>query len=181
MLTATQSAWVMLLILVTSAAGNAAALAKTDRQALLRRHRPTMMRLMHRTMGTVLVFLAVPKLLNPAAFAATFRKYDLVAGAFPPYAYAYPLLELGLGVAWWRTDTPSTLRSVYVATIIVLGATFVGVLYALAAGRQLECGCLNSLLRMPLTHVTLVETGAMVAMAAYLLARRKRVRFKLPA
>ena len=182
MLTSTQSAGVMLLILSTSLAGNIAALPKADRQALRRRHRPTTLRLMRRTMGAVLVVLAAPKLLNPTAFAATFRKYDLVAGAFPPYAFAYPLLELGLGVAWWRADAAATLRRVYVATIVVMGAVFAGVLRALAAGRQLECGCLNSLLRMPLTHVTLVEAGAMVAMAAYLLLarRRKRVRFELP-
>ena len=135
-------------------------------------------------MGALLVLLALPKLTQLRAFARAFRAYDPVASALPLYGFVYPFLELGLGVARWRARSPSALRRVYVATIAMMGVGFAGVLRALwAAGRARvpppECGCLGTVLRMPLSHVTLVETAAMLGMAAHMLAQQQshRVRF----
>lgn len=40
------------------------------------------------------------KLVNLSAFVDTFRAYDLVAARMRAYAFAYPFLELALGVAY---------------------------------------------------------------------------------
>lgn len=122
------------------------------------------------------MLLALPKLLNIRSFAGAFGRYDIVALAAPAYAYIYPFLEMGLGVAWWRTaeasESDSTqLLVVYASTLVIMAVSLTGVLRALAMSpTSLECGCLGTLIHIPLSIVTVVESAGMLLMTVYLLS-----------
>ena len=126
--------------------------------------------IMKRSMGLFLMLVALPKLLNMQSFSAAFSRYDLLAGAVPAYAYLYPFLEMALGVAWWRNAASKDMIRTYASTFVLMGVTLVGVLHALLHSQSpLECGCLGTVVHMPLSHVTVFETGGMLLMASYLL------------
>jgi len=123
---------------------------------------------MHDFMGFFLVVFALLKLFDLTAFADGFQKYDLLAKNFRPYAFIYPFIELALGLAYLSFWSPVT---VYIATIVVLGFGALGVINALRKGLDLECACMGSVLKVPLSTVALVEDLGMVLMAALMLAR----------
>lgn len=109
------------------------------------------------------------KLFHPQDFADGFQMYDLVAKKSRIYAYAYPLIELGLGLGYLAHIFPVL---VYILTIIILGIGAVGVIKALIKGLNVRCACLGTVLDVPLSTVTLTEDLGMVAMAAILLFSR---------
>lgn len=118
---------------------------------------------MHRFMGLFLVFFALFKLVDLRGFADGFRRYDLLAQPFRPYAYAYPFVELALGLGYlaaWR------LPLVYGATLVVMLFGALGVARALRRGLDLDCACLGTALKVPLSTVALTENLAMATMAA---------------
>lgn len=123
---------------------------------------------MHAFMGVALIIFASLKLFNPSKFADGFQMYDLLAKPFRPYAYVYPYIELFLGLAWLAQV--QALVWVYWATVIVFGFGALGVLFALKRGLNVNCACMGNVLNVPLSHVTLGEDVAMIAMSAYMLA-----------
>jgi hypothetical protein len=125
---------------------------------------------MHDFMGFFLVVFALLKLFDLSGFADGFQMYDLLAKNFPPYAYAYPFIELALGLAYLAFWRPTT---VYIATIIVLGFGALGVINALRRGLDVNCACMGNTLKVPLSTVALVENVGMVAMALLMLLRAK--------
>lgn len=121
---------------------------------------------MHFFMGFFLISFAMLKLFHPPAFASGFRMYDLVARHVRPYAYFYPLIELGLGLAYLAFIAPIF---VYVLTIIIFVVGAAGVVLALRRGLDINCPCMGSILSVPLSTVTLTEDIAMIIMAAFML------------
>jgi len=55
------------------------------------------------------------------------------------------------------------------ATVVVLSITTVGVLRSLLQKAQIECACLGTALKLPMTEATLIENGIMLVMSFYLL------------
>lgn len=114
-------------------------------------------------MGFFLVTFSMFKFFNLPGFADGFRMYDLLAKPFRPYAYLYPFIELALGLGYlaqWQ------LRWVYGATIVVMGFGALGVMNALRKGLDLDCACMGTVLKVPLSTVALVEDIGMAVMAA---------------
>ena len=121
------------------------------------------MRWMHDFMGIFLVVFSLLKLFNLSGFADGFQMYDVLAKRFRPYALAYPFIELALGLgylAFWRPVV------VYSASVVVLGFGALGVISALRKGLDLECACMGTILKVPLSTVALTEDLGMAAMAA---------------
>lgn len=117
---------------------------------------------MHDFMGFFFVMFAMFKFFDPRGFAEGFQKYDLLAGIVRPYAYLYPFLELGLGLAYlarWR------LPLVYLITVGLMVFGAIGVMRALAKGLDVNCACMGTVLKVPLSTVTLTEDIGMAAMA----------------
>lgn len=125
---------------------------------------------MHFFMGFFLCQFAMLKLFHPKDFADGFKMYDLIAQKSYFYAYIYPLIELGLGLAYLADVIPIL---VYILTIIILGIGTVGVIKALIKGLDVRCACMGTVLDVPLSTVTLIEDLSMVAMAAILLFSKK--------
>ena len=123
---------------------------------------------MHFFMGFFLSIFALLKLFTPMTFAKGFRMYDLLAKHVPAYSYVYPLIELGLGLAYFALVVP---QLVYTLTIVVFLFGALGVIFALRRGLDINCPCMGSILSVPLSTVTLTEDLAMVGMAAFMLAQ----------
>ena len=116
--------------------------------------------------GFFLVF-SFFKLLDLRGFASAYGEYDLIAKAAPAWSYAYPFVELALGVAYLLRIAPTATNSVTLALMLVGAA---GVLRALLDKRKIRCACLGAALNLPMTTVTLVEDLSMAAMAGAVLA-----------
>ena len=115
--------------------------------------------------GFFLVFSAF-KFLNLTGFADAYASYDLLAKRWHGWGFIYPFLELALGLALlFRIAPPLT----QVATIALMGFSSLGVLDALRQNRQIQCACLGTVLKLPMSTITLVEDVAMVVMAAAML------------
>ncbi len=119
----------------------------------------------HFMAGFFLVF-SFFKLLDLRGFVSAFRMYDIPARAFEPWAWAYPFVELALGVAYLMNFAP-VVTNIVTLVIMLVGAA--GVLRSLLRKQQIRCACLGTALNLPMTKVTLVEDLTMAAMAAAML------------
>lgn len=120
-------------------------------------------RAMGNFMGAFFLAFSFFKLLDLRGFADAYRSYDVVARRVPAYGYAYPFIELLLGVAYVTGFQPTTTNLV---TLAVMSVSSVGVFQSLLNRRKIRCACLGTVFNLPMSTVTLVEDGLMIAMAA---------------
>ncbi len=123
--------------------------------------------LMRHFMAGFFIVFSFFKLLDPPGFVSAYRGYDLVARKVPAWGWAYPFVELTLGVAYLLAWVPVVTNAV---TLILMLIGAAGVLKALLDKRAIRCACLGTALNLPMTKVTLVEDLTMAAMAAGMLA-----------
>jgi hypothetical protein len=119
-------------------------------------------------MGFFLVVFAMFKLFDLEGFADGFQMYDLLATPVRTYAYLYPFIELGLGLGYLAHWQP---KLIYLATVIVMTFGALGVIRALSKRLDVECACLGTALRVPLSTVALTEDFGMALMAAVMLVK----------
>jgi hypothetical protein len=119
----------------------------------------------HFMAGFFLVF-SFFKLLDVRGFVRAYRMYDLLAGAVPLWAWAYPFVEVALGAAYALNVRPAVVNTVTLG-LMLFGAF--GVLSALRGGRRIRCACLGTVLNLPMTTVTALEDLGMAAMAGAML------------
>lgn len=112
--------------------------------------------------GFFLVFSAF-KLLDIRGFADGYATYDLLAKRWHTYGYIYPFLELGLGLLYL---TQIFLFATQLATVIIMGFSSLGVINSLLKKQTFQCACLGTILKVPLSSVTLIEDLTMVVLAA---------------
>jgi copper chaperone CopZ len=115
--------------------------------------------------GFFLVF-SFFKLLDVAAFANAYKGYDLLAAKWPTWGYIYPFVELALGLAYLSNITPMLTNWV---TLIAMGFSAIGVIRAVVNKSQIQCACLGTVFKLPMSTVTIVEDVGMVLMAAMML------------
>ena len=120
-------------------------------------------RAMGNFMGAFFLAFAFFKLLDLQGFADNYRSYDVVARQIPAYGYVYPFIELFLGIAYVTNFQPFATNLV---TLVVMSVSSIGVIQSLLLKRQIRCACLGTVFNLPMSTVTLVEDGLMVAMAA---------------
>jgi cation transport ATPase len=116
--------------------------------------------------GFFLVF-AFFKLLDIRAFANAYAGYDLLAARWQGWGYVYPFVELALGIAYLAHWQPTLTHWV---TIIVMGFSALGVIRAVMRQSQIQCACLGTVFKLPMSTVTIMEDVGMVLMAAGMLA-----------
>ena len=122
--------------------------------------------MMHDFMGTFFIVFSFFKLLDLKGFQASFKIYDPLAAAWPAYGLVYPFIELALGICYIRDFVPDWVLWV---TLVVLGTTTLGVVQTLLKRRAIQCVCLGSLLKFPMTKATFIENAIMIVMAGSLL------------
>lgn len=117
-------------------------------------------------MAVFFITFAAFKFANLENFAITYRGYDVIARRFPAWAFMYPFIEGGLGVAYLMLDDSMDLN---VVTLLLTGIAAIGVIKELSNKSNIMCACLGTIIRLPLSKVSLVEDVAMFAMAATML------------
>ena len=124
-------------------------------------------RAMGNFMGAFFLSFSFFKLLDVRGFADSYRAYDIVARRLPSYGFVYPFIELALGAAFLANFQPVATN---IATLVVMTVSSIGVLQSVLNKRAIRCACLGTVFNLPMSTVTLVEDGLMVAMAAAALA-----------
>lgn len=122
-----------------------------------------MMRAMQNFMGAFFLAFSFFKLLDLRGFADSYRMYDIVAPWFPPFGYVYPFIELMLGIGYITRFQPV---AVNFATLLVMSVSIIGVVQSVLQKQKIRCECLGTVFNLPMSTVTLVEDGLMIAMAA---------------
>jgi copper chaperone CopZ len=115
--------------------------------------------------GFFLVF-SFFKLLDRKGFAETYATYDVVAERWRGWGYAYPFVELGLGLAFLFRVAPFVTNLI---ALVVMTVSIVGVVRALTRRQTIRCACLGTVLNLPMSTVTLVEDGLMIIMSGAML------------
>lgn len=117
-------------------------------------------------MGLFYIVFSFFKLLDLKGFPDSFRMYDPLAKVVPAYGWVYPFIETALGLMFLlRFQTEVAL----VATIVVLGITTIGVTKTLLDKKSIQCACLGTALKLPMTQATFIENAIMLMMAFWML------------
>ena len=106
------------------------------------------------------------KLLDVNAFADAYSGYDLLARRWRGWGLIYPFVELALGIAYLAHFSPVLTHWV---TILVMGFSAIGVIRAVSSKTRIQCACLGTVFKLPMSTVTIVEDVGMVAMAGAML------------
>jgi copper chaperone CopZ len=117
-------------------------------------------------MGLFFVVFSFFKFLDYKGFPSVFAQYDPLAKRITLYGNAYPFIETVLGLMLlmrWQ------LNFAFIATIIILSITTVGVVYSLFDKNRIDCACLGTALKLPMTEATLIENILMLVMAVAML------------
>ncbi len=94
--------------------------------------------------------------------------YDPLARTIPAYGKVYPFIETVLGLMFlMRFQVEIAL----IATIVILGVTTVGVTKTLLSKKEIQCACLGTALKLPMTEATFIENAIMIIMAIIMLIR----------
>lgn len=117
-------------------------------------------------MGLFYIVFSFFKLLDLKGFPKSFRMYDPLAKAFPIYAWLYPFIEIALGLMFlMRIQIPIAL----IVTLVILGITTIGVTSTLLQKKSIQCACLGTALKLPMTKATFIENSIMIVMAILML------------
>ncbi len=117
-------------------------------------------------MGLFFLLFAMFKLFNLKGFADGFQMYDIIAKRKREYAYAYPFIELTLGLLYLSGYLHFMTCLV---TIILMSVSAVGVIKSVFSGMNLRCACLGTVLNVPLSTVSIIENVGMGIMAVVML------------
>ena len=117
-------------------------------------------------MGLFYIVFSFFKFLDLSGFVTSFRMYDPLASRISFYGWIYPFIELGLGLLFlFRLQIPIAL----VTTLIILGVTTIGVTRTLLNKQEIQCACLGTALKLPMTEATFIENAIMIIIAILML------------
>jgi len=117
-------------------------------------------------MGGFFLVFSFFKFLDLKGFAPSFGMYDPIAKKLPFYGKVYPFLEVILGALFIARFEVQILLYI---TLVILGSTTLGVIRSLLDKRQIQCACLGTALKLPMTEATFIENAVMLAMTFYML------------
>lgn len=106
------------------------------------------------------------KMLDLKGFANSYSMYDIIAKKFTGWGYIYALLELGLGLAFALDFQPLYINAF---TAILMSVSLLGVLESVFNKKKIQCACLGAVFNLPMSTVTIIEDGLMIAMSVAML------------
>jgi len=119
-------------------------------------------------MGLFYIVFSFFKILDLKGFPESFRMYDPIAKVFPIYGWIYPFFETILGLMFLIRFE---IKTALIFTIIFLGITTVGVTKILLERKKIQCACLGTTLKLPMTEATFIENAIMILMALFILIK----------
>lgn len=120
-------------------------------------------------MGLFFIVFSFFKMLDLKGFPISFRMYDPLAKAIPIYANIYPFIETALGLMFLMRFK---ITIALIVTLIILSITTVGVIRTLLDKKKIQCACLGTALKLPMTEATLIENGIMLVMVIIMLSKQ---------
>ena len=113
-------------------------------------------------MGIFFIVFSFFKFLDYKSFPNSFAMYDPLAKALPLYGWIYPFIETILGLMFlFRFQLFTSI----IITILLLSITTYGVGNILKNKQTIQCACLGTAIKLPMTIATLIENGIMIIMA----------------
>jgi copper chaperone CopZ/uncharacterized membrane protein YphA (DoxX/SURF4 family) len=106
------------------------------------------------------------KMLDLKGFAESYAMYDIVAQKIGAWGYIYAFIELGLGLAF-ATNFQPIFTNIF--TAIIMSVSIIGVLISVFNKRKIRCACLGAVFNLPMSTVTIIEDGMMIAMSISML------------
>ena len=106
------------------------------------------------------------KMLDLKGFVESYAMYDVVAKKIKAWGYVYVFIELLLGFAYAINFNPVLTN---IVTIVVMAISIIGVLQSVLNKRAIKCACLGAVFNLPMSTVTIIEDGLMIAMSTFML------------
>ena len=117
-------------------------------------------------MGLFFIIFSFFKMLDLKGFPVSFKMYDPLAKVIPIYGFLYPFIETVLGVMFlMRIQIIVAL----IVSLIILIVTTVGVTKTLLSKKTIQCACLGTHLKLPMTEATLIENIIMLSMSIFMI------------
>lgn len=118
-------------------------------------------------MGVFLLTFGMLKLIDLKGFAEGFISYDIIAKKFTHYGYAFPFIEIGLGVLY-LLGYMFMWQNALVLMISLLGMYSA---YKVITNKQeIRCVCMGTLFHIPMTWATFAENFLMGIMIIFMLS-----------
>jgi copper chaperone CopZ len=102
------------------------------------------------------------KMLDLKGFAQSYAMYDIIAKKIPAWGYIYAFLELTVGLAFALNYAPLYVNAF---TAVLMTVSLIGVLQSVLNKKQIQCACLGAVFNLPMSTVTIIEDGLMIAMS----------------
>jgi len=103
------------------------------------------------------------KFLDLPAFAESYSTYDILAARWRTWGFIYPFTEAALGIAYLTGFNPLLTNTV---AFLVMSLSIIGVLRSVLNKRKIKCACLGAVFNLPMSTITIIEDGLMIAMSA---------------
>ena len=117
-------------------------------------------------MGLFFIIFSFFKMLDLKGFPVSFKMYDPLAKVIPVYGFLYPFVETVLGIMFlMRIQIIFAL----IVSLIILLVTTVGVTKTLLSKKIVQCACLGTHLKLPMTEATLIENIIMLSMSIFMI------------
>ena len=116
-------------------------------------------------MGLFFIVFSFFKMLDLKNFPISFSMYDPLAEKILFYGWVYPFIEIALGLMFL---VRFELNIALYVTIVILGITTFGVAKTLMNKKNIQCACLGTALKLPMTEATLIENALMLSMSIFL-------------
>jgi copper chaperone CopZ len=103
------------------------------------------------------------KMLDIPAFADSYSTYDILAARWRGWGFIYPFAEVALGIGYLTGFNPLVINP---AAFLIMGLSIIGVLRSVLKRRAIRCACLGAVFNLPMSTITIIEDGLMIAMSA---------------
>ena len=113
-------------------------------------------------MGLFFIVFSFFKMLDLNGFLQSFKMYDPLAKRVSFYGRIYPFIETLLGLTFLMRYE---INIALIITLVLLVITTIGVSKVLLQKQSIQCACLGTVLKLPMTEATLIENSIMIVMA----------------
>ena len=118
-------------------------------------------------MGLFFIVFSFFKMLDLNGFLQSFKMYDPLAKRVSFYGRIYPFIETLLGLMFLMRYE---INIALITTLVLLVITTIGVSKVLLQKQSIQCACLGTVLKLPMTEATLIENSIMIVMSILMLS-----------
>jgi len=126
----------------------------------------TLMSSLRYFMGLFFLFFGIFKTLDWKGFAHAYAEYDIVAKRSKIYSFIYPAIELTLGILFLAGLFPIIINAI---TAVIMFISSIGVIQSLVGKKKIRCACLGTVVKLPMSTITVIEDVGMGVMAVVML------------